>query len=473
MADTPEVPSVLIEQRQKKTSFMWVLPMIALVVVGVLTFQVWESDPVEVKVNFTRAHGLAVGDPVRIRDIDVGEVGSLNLSSNTLLVNAVLRIRPAYAKFLREGSRIWIERPRVSFNGFEGLDTVLGAQYVGIIPGDGPIVDSFVGLDLPPSHVDFKPGDIEVVLESPQRYGMRSGSIVSYRGLPAGRIHSVDLSSDATTVESRIRIDARYAPLVRKKTRFFITSGAQLGLSFKGLSLDVDSMESLVAGGIAFATPSNAGGRADTGSRFRVALRPDDDWLEWNPRIAIGEFGVGTVTCPPIMRVTLQWKTDLLRFRRRSIGWMLPTEDGVYIPSILISTTDEMRDPRLSFAGDKINPTVFPPEEGSGLVRKIFLDLPPNTPRLPTMAVRGPLQNSDGKILTEMALLWTGTDPVPLPEHLLKVRESAYDIDGRLIFAPEDQGAPVTSARSGDLIGLLIVDGDGRGKVAFIPSGSR
>jgi len=179
------------------------------------------------------------------------------------------------------------------------------------------------------------------------------------------------------------------------------------------------------------------------------------------------------VTCPPIMRVTLQWKTDLLRFRRRSIGWMLPTEDGVYIPSILISTTDEMRDPRLSFAGDKINPTVFPPEEGSGLVRKIFLDLPPNTPRLPTMAVRGPLQNSDGKILTEMALLWTGTDPVPLPEHLLKVRESAYDIDGRLIFAPEDQGAPVTSARSGDLIGLLIVDGDGRGKVAFIPSGSR
>ena len=473
MADTREVPSVIVEHRRKRPSLMWVVPIVALGVVSALTVQVWEERPIDVTVTFSRAHGLTAGDPVRIRDIDVGEVGELDLSSDTLLVKAVLRIQPAYAKFMLKGTRIWIERPRVGFSGVDGLETILGARYVGIIPGDGAPSNTFMGLDQPPSRMEFQAGDIEVVLESPERYGMRTGSVVSYRGLPAGRIHSVELSSDATTVESRVRIDARYAPLVRKKTQFFITSGAQLGLSFQGLSLDVDSVESLVAGGVAFATPSKGGERADTGARFTVADKPDDDWLKWTPRIAIGEFAIGTVTCPPIMRATLQWRTDLLRFRRRSIGWMLPTEDGVYMPSVLVRTTDSMRDPRISFAGEKINPTVFPPEDDSVLVRKIVLDLPADTARMPNSVVRGPLRDSDGKALAEMALVWTGPEPIPLPKHLLKVRESEYGIDGLVIFAPEDLGAPVTSANSGDLIGLLIVDDDGRGKVAFIPSGSR
>lgn len=473
MANTREVPSVVVERRRRRISIAWLVPVIAVAVVGVLTVQVWEEQPVEVRVAFDRSHGLAVGDPVRIRDIDVGEVGKLDLSPDTLSVDVILRISPAYIHFMRERSRIWIERPRVGFGGIEGLETILGAQYVGVIPGDGASAKTFIGLDLPPSRMEFRTGDIEVVLEASQRFGMRVGSVVSYRGLPAGRIHSVELSSDATTVESRVRIDARYAPLVRKKTRFFVTSGAQLGLSFQGLSVDVDSVESLVAGGVAFATPSNGGDPVDTGARFSVAEKPDDDWLDWTPRIAIGEFGIGTVTCPPIMRATLQWRTDLLRFRRRSIGWMLPTEEGVFMPSVLVQPPDGVRDPKLSFAGERINPLVFPTDESTGLVRKIILDLPSDTPRMPTSALRGPLKDAEGKTLAEMALVWNGAEPIPLPKHLLKVRESEYLIDDLVLFAPEDLGAPVTSADTGDLIGLLIVDDDGRGKVAFIASESR
>ena len=151
---------------------------------------------------------------------------------------------------------------------------------------------------------------------------------------------------------------------------------------------------------------------------------------------------------------------------------MLPTEDGVLIPSVLVRTTDAMREPQFSFAGEKINPTVFSPADDS-VVRTLILDLPVDTPRMPTSVVRGPLKDSDGNVLPEMALVWTGAEPIPLPKHLLKVRESEYVIDGLVVFAQEDLGAPVTSASSGDLIGLLVVEDDGRGKVAFIPSGSR
>ena len=173
------------------------------------------------------------------------------------------------------------------------------------------------------------------------------------------------------------------------------------------------------------------------------------------------------------MRATLQWKTDLLRFRRRSIGWMLPVEGGVLMPSVLLRPRDDMRDARLSFGGEKVNPMVFAPDEDSGSVRKVVLDLPADTSRMPASVIRGPLRDEDGNVLSEMALVWTGPEPIPLPEHLLKVRESEYLIEGLLSFAPEDLGAPVTSASTGDLIGLLIVGDDGRGKVAFIPSGSR
>ena len=57
---------------------------------------------------------------------------------------------------------------------------------------------------------------------------------------------------------------------------------------FRGVEIDVESLRSLVAGGIAFATPNDPKARqARNGTSFFLYDQPEKDWLEWAPRISI------------------------------------------------------------------------------------------------------------------------------------------------------------------------------------------
>ena len=51
-----------------------------------------------------------------------------------------------------------------------------------------------------------------------------------------------------------------------------------------------DSVESLLEGSISFATPTDArkGSRAHAGQVFDLQPEVQDEWLQWRPRIAIG-----------------------------------------------------------------------------------------------------------------------------------------------------------------------------------------
>ena len=72
-----------------------------------------------------------------------------------------------------------------------------------------------------------------------------------------------------------------------------------------------------------------------------------------------------------------------------------------------------------------------------------------------------------------MLLVWKGGEPLPVSEHELDPQEAVFRIDPSIAFAADDVGAPVTSAEDGALVGILLVNRDGRGKVAFIESPSR
>ena len=458
---------------KRRLSLAWIVPILAMGILVLVIIQAVSRQGGEVAVEFRRGHGLQVGDPVRLRDIQIGAVERLELTPQGDGVVALLRIEKAFLSFMREGSRFWIERPEVGFSGVQGLQTILGAQYVGVLPGDGAPGRRFVGLNEPPYIQDVEPGDLEVVLEASARMGMRVGGVVTYRGMPAGRIRQVELSGDATHVEAHVVIHARYAPLVRRSTRFFATSGVALGLSLEGLRLDVESLESLVAGGIAFATPPDGGKRARTGARYALAERYEDDWLAWEPRVAIGEFGMGTNTAPPIERVQLRWETRVLRLDRSRSGWMLPLETGALLPGTLCIPPDDVRDEEFLFQGTAVLPSALTSTPMGVGVYLVDLEFPEETLRYPEELLRGPKRGADGDALPEMLLVWRGGEPLPISPHEIDPQEAVFRIDPSISFATDSTGAPVTSAEDGGLVGILLVTKDGRGKVAFIESPSR
>src|SRR6185369_3376585 len=102
-------------------------------------------------------------------------------------------------------------------------------------------------------------------------------------------VRDCQLSADATVAEIRVLIKPRYVNLVRRRSKFWNASGVDVkGGLFSGVKINVESIRSLVTGGIVFATPNDPGsGPVKNGAVFRLYDEPDKAWLQWAPRITI------------------------------------------------------------------------------------------------------------------------------------------------------------------------------------------
>ncbi|MEO5957679.1 MAG: hypothetical protein ABIZ49_04445 [Opitutaceae bacterium] len=86
----------------------------------------------------------------------------------------------------------------------------------------------------------------------------------------------------------RIRVETPYVELVRTNSRFWNTGGASFKVSLLGAQFKTTSLESLFAGGVAFATPDGElAPVASEGGSFPLYNEADKDWLKWQPRIKI------------------------------------------------------------------------------------------------------------------------------------------------------------------------------------------
>ena len=85
------------------------------------------------------------------------------------------------------------------------------------------------------------------------------------------------LGKSAEWVDVTAYIDAAHAALVRTTSRFWNVSGLQMNIGLAGVNLDLESMESLLAGGVAFDTPQETGAPAKNGAVFRLQDAPPED----------------------------------------------------------------------------------------------------------------------------------------------------------------------------------------------------
>jgi paraquat-inducible protein B len=104
-----------------------------------------------------------------------------------------------------------------------------------------------------------------------------------------GAVQESHLGADATAVSIHVFIKRRYANLIRMGSKFWNVSGVDVSAGLlRGVEVNVESLRSLVAGGIAFATPNDPKDEpAKGGTVFRLYDKPMKEWLEWAPKISI------------------------------------------------------------------------------------------------------------------------------------------------------------------------------------------
>jgi paraquat-inducible protein B len=196
------------------------------------------------------------------------------------------RLRREAAGLAREGSVFWVVRPEVGIETVRGLTTVITGPYIEVFPGSGKHKTEFVGVDRPSPGLGR--GGLRITLATAQLASIRPGTPLFYRGIEVGSVVSIALSRDATAAHVRALTNQRYARLVRIGSRFWTSSGVDVTLSlFKGLEISVESLRSLVAGGIGFATPDADSPPARDDAIFVLHDKPQKEWLTWAPKIPI------------------------------------------------------------------------------------------------------------------------------------------------------------------------------------------
>jgi paraquat-inducible protein B len=198
-----------------------------------------------------------------------------------------VRLRHSAAPIARQGAVFWIVRPEIGLSNIAALGTVITGPEIAVMPGNGKPQSEFVGLESSPVAVEDK--GLKVILVSDHLGSLIPSSPVYYRGVEVGTIQDIQLSPDATMVHAYVFIKERYVNLVQNGSKFWKVSGADMSLSlFRGLEVNMESLRTLVVGGIAFATPDDSKAKpAKSGTMFPLYDQPKKEWLKWAPKIRI------------------------------------------------------------------------------------------------------------------------------------------------------------------------------------------
>ena len=463
-AETESMPQAVLRP-ERRLSRAWLIPLLAVILAGWLGYHSWLLRGVLITVQFEQGHGLGPGDEVRYRGIVVGQVRAIELTEDSAGIVVTAALQGQADRLARAGTRIWVVRPQFDITGVAGLETLIGPRYLALLPGEGSPRRHFIGLDCAPIVEPVDPGDLEVVLETAQRGSVRPGVPVLYRQVPVGTVLSVGLTGDGSGVESRVHIKKAYSQLIRSDTQFWSVGGLEARLGIGGVSLGFESLEALLAGGIALATPGVAGEVVRTGHRFRLAEDPPEDWLEWEPLAAIGSsFLPAGAVMPAPMRAVIGWEQGRwIKSEQSRRGWVLQTEGGLLGPADLLNPSDKV-DPDsvvLEVAGRAV-PLTSGPAWTDG--RLALLDVRVTPVSWPASSRRFPIEPEDCLAVADPA-----GAVLPLTDTRLTPEGQWWQIDSAISIDPAWHGASVLARRDGMLVGMILVEKDAA-RVAVLPN---
>lgn len=268
-------------------SLVWLVPLIALSVSGWLLYREFRSHGQVIMIEFPNGAGIVAGKtPLIHNGVAVGLVHSVALNPKLNGVTVQLELDPSATRLAVQGSEFWLVQPEIGLSGVKGLETLLSGAQIRVHAGEGAPERNFQALPKAPAREAFVAGR-QFVLQCDKLNSLTPGAPVLYREVKVGAVESHRLADDATQVLVTINIFEPYHRLIRPETRFWNAGGISMKLGLLGAQVHSNSLESLVSGGVAFATPEEGIGPepAVEGTSFQLHEAADKGWLRWQPKI--------------------------------------------------------------------------------------------------------------------------------------------------------------------------------------------
>ena len=240
----------------RRISPLWLIPLVTLLVGTWMVYDDWAKQGPLITIEFSTAEGLEEGvTKIKTRDVDVGQVEKITLNSelNGVIISA--RLNNEFRDLLVEGSRFWVVQPTIGLSGVSGLGTLMTGQYIRFSPGkSGKKTSHFRGLDSPPLTPMNTPG-LHLTLTTDGDFSFAKGDPISYKGINVGKVEDVEFNFSERKIYYSVFITAPYHQLISSETRFWKASGVSAELTSAGVEVEVESIASLLLGGISFSMP--------------------------------------------------------------------------------------------------------------------------------------------------------------------------------------------------------------------------
>ncbi len=354
----------LTEPNRFRLSLVWLVPIVAIVIGASLLIRNYLDTGPRIQIEFNTAEGLEAGKTeVRFKEVAVGRVEKVSLREDRSRVVATVQLDRSAAGMAREDTQFWVVRPRIGTAGISGLGTLLSGAYIGVDAGVSEVERSrFVGLEAPPFILRGEPGSSFVLLAE-DLGSLDVGSPIYYRRTKVGRVVGYSLDPEKNELTVKIFVDAPYHTLVTPQTRFWNASGVDLTLNANGLTLDTQTLSSVLAGGVAFERlpsalpeqPAAAGTRFNLYNDRKSAIAPPDGEAVV-ARMVFDQSVRGLVVGAPVDFLGLEiGKVLRIQLQRDVKRRRFPVEVMVDIyPQRLGNLRDTLLSPALDFDATKV-----------------------------------------------------------------------------------------------------------------------
>jgi paraquat-inducible protein B len=285
MSDRSHLPKARIE-RTALNWFFWALPVAA---AGLCAFFVIHdiifTGPT-ITLYFSSVEGLEEANSfVRYRGANIGEVKSMKLTPDKKYVAVKAKLDYTARDIARQDSVFWMVQPELKVGSVSGLRTIVSGNYIAVEPGHGPETNQFIALPEPPPEPVKA---VQIYLLTDDLGSLQKETQIFYRGVQVGEVLDYHLADDARHVIVHARIHEEYAQLVRVNSKFWNAGGIDVHIGlFSGAQISAESAQTVVSGGIAFATPPDYGEVATNGTTYGLADKADDEWKKWNPAMSL------------------------------------------------------------------------------------------------------------------------------------------------------------------------------------------
>ena len=251
------VPQARVLSRGKRPfQLVWIVPIVAALIAGWLGYQTLITRGSTINIGFATGEGIVAGQTkVKHRAVDLGTVKSVRLASDLRHIEVAVDMTRQAEHTLTDNARFWVVRPRLTIGNVSGLDTLVSGSYIEMDPGasGAPRRVEFQGLDEPPAIRSDEPG--RTFNLTAKRIGsISSGSPVFFRDIVVGEVLGYDLRANGDEVTVHTFVRSPFDSYVTEKTHFWNASGVSVDLGAQGVRLRLESLQAILAGGIAFDT---------------------------------------------------------------------------------------------------------------------------------------------------------------------------------------------------------------------------